>query len=558
VVDFGLARPTAPTGPGLTTPGATLGTAGYMPPEQVRGGEVGVAADVYALGATLHEALSGQPPFADRPDPLVATVEEAPAPPSRWSPDVPPALDAVVLRALAKEPRDRHPSARAFARALERFLAAQEAGPARRAPVGVAAAVVGLGALVAVGAAAVGSSPRDDPPAEQTASPDPTAVAAAQPETPTLASPDPAAALEEALALAAEAEATARAGGAFRRDVADDLTRAARLAAPADPEVADWLRLARVDYLFRRAQLVEVAEQAPTDLPGRIGLEVRLRRASALRLTGRKAEARAEFEALAREQPEGAVGLIAAGWLRAETWDYPASNALAERALAVEPGYRLALRLLAIGLAFHGGQRRALELVDRGLAEAPDDSLLLCCAGYAHMYLRDTDAAVAAFSRAIALAAPASHPLATKWRGIALLRGGRAREALLDLDAALDEKPGDADLSVDRGLARWSLGQRERARADWRTAYASDPREELRGELEAAGFRSGRFRGSPHPARCEKTVALLGRRVRVRVRLTGGSRERAGIRRAVANFVEGLAHADVVLYLGHSNYGSGR
>lgn len=87
--------------------------------------------------------------------------------------------------------------------------------------------------------------------------------------------------------------------------------------------------------------------------------------------------------------------------------------------------------------------------------------------------------------------------------------------------------------------------------------YSWDLLAALAADLERQGYGRGGFRGATDAVRCEKVVELLGRRVRVRVQLTGGSGRADRTRRAVANFVEGLVRADVVIYVGHSNHDSG-
>ncbi|MHC5019225.1 MAG: protein kinase domain-containing protein [Planctomycetota bacterium] len=126
VADFGLAKVTAPDADvtRLTKSGELLGTPAYMPPEQVRGNAIDARADVYALGATLYEALGGRPPFHGESVHGVLRRVLDEDPPSLRALDgrIPVALEAVVVRALAKQPADRYPSAAALADDLERFL----------------------------------------------------------------------------------------------------------------------------------------------------------------------------------------------------------------------------------------------------------------------------------------------------------------------------------------------------------------------------------------------------------------------------------------------------
>ena len=111
VADFGLAR--ALSAAGHTRAGLLIGTVAYVPPEQVTGGTTGPRGDVYSAGVMLFELLTGRLPFTgDTPLSIAYQhVRENPIPPSRLDPEVPPWADAIVLRAMAKDPRDRYQSA---------------------------------------------------------------------------------------------------------------------------------------------------------------------------------------------------------------------------------------------------------------------------------------------------------------------------------------------------------------------------------------------------------------------------------------------------------------
>ncbi|MBX9579440.1 MAG: serine/threonine protein kinase, partial [Gemmataceae bacterium] len=128
VSDFGLAKRTD-LDEDLTKTGP-IGTAAYMSPEAARGRhrEVGVAADVYGLGATLYHLLAGRPPFRgrDRDDTMARVVRDPPARLRAVRPDVPPGLEAVVVRAMEKDPARRYRTAGEFAADLRLFLAGQE------------------------------------------------------------------------------------------------------------------------------------------------------------------------------------------------------------------------------------------------------------------------------------------------------------------------------------------------------------------------------------------------------------------------------------------------
>jgi WD40 repeat protein len=125
IADFGLAKQLDAEG-GLTASNAILGTPSYMAPEQAgqKSGAIGPAADIYALGAILYEALTGRPPFLAETqlDTILQVISDEPAPPSQLQSRVPAELEAVCLRCLRKEPRKRYASAIALAEDLERFL----------------------------------------------------------------------------------------------------------------------------------------------------------------------------------------------------------------------------------------------------------------------------------------------------------------------------------------------------------------------------------------------------------------------------------------------------
>jgi serine/threonine-protein kinase len=123
VIDFGLAKLAANTSANqLTRSGQIIGTPHYMAPEQIEGREVDARTDVYSLGCVLYEMLTGRTPFADVHEDvqvLYRQLHEKPLPPSAYAADVPPDLDAIVLRTLDKSPAARFGSMQELARALE-------------------------------------------------------------------------------------------------------------------------------------------------------------------------------------------------------------------------------------------------------------------------------------------------------------------------------------------------------------------------------------------------------------------------------------------------------
>ncbi|MGW0501776.1 Stk1 family PASTA domain-containing Ser/Thr kinase [Micromonospora sp. NPDC003241] len=113
VMDFGIARALASGATTMTQTSAVIGTAQYLSPEQARGEAVDARSDVYAAGCVLFELVCGHPPFVGDSPVSVAYqhVRETPPTPSDLNPDVNPAVDAIVLKALSKNPLNRYQSA---------------------------------------------------------------------------------------------------------------------------------------------------------------------------------------------------------------------------------------------------------------------------------------------------------------------------------------------------------------------------------------------------------------------------------------------------------------
>ena len=143
VVDWGLAKPighvepesqsgerpfkpSRASGSSETLPGSTLGTPGYMSPEQAEGrlDRLGPRSDIYSLGATLYCLLTGKPPLAGKVADMLGAVQRGEFPPPRQlDPSIDKALEAVCLKAMALEPEDRYGTPRALADDIEHWLA---------------------------------------------------------------------------------------------------------------------------------------------------------------------------------------------------------------------------------------------------------------------------------------------------------------------------------------------------------------------------------------------------------------------------------------------------
>jgi len=137
VADFGIARAWDDS-ENLTKTGAVIGTATYFSPEQAQGNTADARSDIYSVGVVMYELLTGAPPFSGESPVAVAYqhVQQAPEPPSRLNPNIPPGLEAIVLTAMAKNPDDRYQSASEMVEDIERLLAGQVplASPHNEAP----------------------------------------------------------------------------------------------------------------------------------------------------------------------------------------------------------------------------------------------------------------------------------------------------------------------------------------------------------------------------------------------------------------------------------------
>ncbi|MEZ6189264.1 MAG: serine/threonine-protein kinase [Planctomycetota bacterium] len=372
ITDFGLARATD-LASSLTLSGELVGTPLYMAPEQWEGGQpASPRADVYALGAILYECLVGRPPIRGR-----TVVELAPKvlagrffPPSDYV-ELPSELEAVCLKALARDPAARYADGGELADALRHTLGqgpAEEPDPRRLAWTLVAVAVPALAASIFAAGLLIRPS--------EPASPEPPAAAAARPPTPepplsaeelerrALAAVDAGAPLEQVLAALDAAQAApgadegrlrlARLGVLVRRRQRADALRLAREADLLDPDgwgEARWLEVRALllpaepldrGQLDRLWALVDALEADPDWAP-----VARAQRS----LFGRDERAQqAAFAALEGQELSGAAGharRVLLGSYCNSTQRYDEAEALLRAAVATHPDDTEALTLVA-------------------------------------------------------------------------------------------------------------------------------------------------------------------------------------------------------------------
>ncbi|MFI2201931.1 Stk1 family PASTA domain-containing Ser/Thr kinase [Streptomyces sp. NPDC020192] len=148
VMDFGIARAMGDSGMTMTQTAAVIGTAQYLSPEQAKGEQVDARSDLYSTGCLLYELLTVRPPFVGDSPVAVAYqhVREEPQSPSVFDPEITPEMDAIVLKALVKDPNYRYQSADEMRADIEACLDGQP-----------------VGATAAMGAVGYGGYPDDQP-----------------------------------------------------------------------------------------------------------------------------------------------------------------------------------------------------------------------------------------------------------------------------------------------------------------------------------------------------------------------------------------------------------
>jgi tetratricopeptide (TPR) repeat protein len=542
VTDFGLARDVDPRESlaALSRSGVSIGTPGFWPPEQAYGlkAKIGPASDVYGLGATLYALLTGDPPY-DAPSlvEVLGLMTMPVKPPSQLRPEVSPALDAVVLRAMAHEPEDRYPSAAAFAEALaDARRRAVPADAGRRRGVMVAAGALAALALggVAVGvtrglereedAVAVVTTSAAPSPSEPEPEPEPATEVAPAPV-------DPAADAFEAAkaALAAgrpiEARTLVERAHHARPDHVDALVLRAQLRAAAgdlagaeqDLSVALALALHRTELRLERARVRKeledatgVAEDATAALDATDDAGVR-HDALALR-----AWARAHLDDTQRAIQDWtdaiaihptAEALCEVGVLEFGLDHFDIAFDDFDLALQLDPDHELSLLNRAAIYTKRGDHAAALADLDRAVKVRPDLAVVWSRRGDARRLLDDHEGALADLGRAIDLDPGPAEPWRVRGQvqvalgndraavedfrqalardpglgrarsklGLALYRLGDPAAALAELDEALRRGPEEAILHFDRALVREETGDLAGARADYDRAIELDP-----------------------------------------------------------------------------------
>ena len=136
VMNFGVAKSVSNAHVTMTMTTQVIGTAHYLSPEQARGARVDARSDIYSAGCLLYDLLTGRPPFtSDSPIAIAYQhVRGNPVPPSRLDPEIPGWADAIVLRAMARDPADRYQSAGDMRDEIQRALSGTPAGERTRTP----------------------------------------------------------------------------------------------------------------------------------------------------------------------------------------------------------------------------------------------------------------------------------------------------------------------------------------------------------------------------------------------------------------------------------------
>ena len=457
LVDFGLALDLE-AHTRLSVEGAALGTPGFWAPELAAGQltRLGPTTDVYGLGATLYWALTGRAPLggATLAEIVNRTLRGEVEPPSRHAPEVPPELDAIVLRCLAREPGERWPTARELAQALARWLAiggeARTArSPARRElrPL-LALILVALGGAAAMGIVAVRMAPPPTatPTVARPPSPAPPAPAPPPPATPPPASSPP----DQAREL------FQRAWTLVEADRIDEALPLLDQALAFDPTLADAhnsrgiCRSRRGDEAGAEEDFRACVGLDPRHAKGWTNLGVTLRR------RGDPAQALDCYQRAIDADPAYSRSWQNRGWLRFVQGDLPAARADLDQALRLDPELRPALFTRAQVRDAAGDVPGALADYEACLAREPDPETLRL-RGWLHQRQGDLALALADYDQALRLAAEGPDEVRSQllvMRAAAREQGGDLPGSLSDLEASLPLIQGRPELLDEVRTAR--------------------------------------------------------------------------------------------------------
>jgi tetratricopeptide (TPR) repeat protein len=497
LTDFGIASIVG--GTRYTASGAMVGTPAYMSPEQGQGERGDVRSDVYSLGVVLFEMLTGQVPYdADTPLAIVLKHLNEPLPlPRQITADVPPTVERVVLKALAKSPGDRYQSAGELADALDAAVeqiasavevptrplepAVEAAAPAPVvAPVPrprrVSWALIGVAGLIVVALIAVallvlpnlGGEPEPTTPATAAVAATPTSAGAKEAMsslTPATSSADAVAHFEAGVAAFDEWEL---------EDAIDEFSQAIE----SDPNFAQ--AFFRRGVVYREKGQLEAAE---ADLGQAIDLQPDLAEAYYERGylyldLARGEEAMRDFTAAIELQPDYAKAYCK----RAQVckWyidDCDADNVWADLEQAIELAPDDAEVWLFRGELYLEEEEYDLALPDlvQAVELAPDDGYAWEMLGQTYYLLGEYDQALASYDEAIRLEPTELEPY--YHRAFAFMAIDDLDAALEDLDRILLLEPGHSGAHYGRGRIHAALGYYEEAIADFTEAMEDQDRE---------------------------------------------------------------------------------
>jgi len=484
VLDFGIARSirevdvNAKTAvgalPTLTAAGVAIGTPLYMPPEQLRGGDVDARADQFAWGVMAYELLSGVTPWSGARGALALTAaivgDPAPSLRSRAG-EVEPSVETIVMRALEKSPEARWPSMRAIIDQLQPSLEA-EAPPERPAPLPPANArtprtlvLLGAGAFLLTAAAfGIRGMAR-----AQKGSPPPIAASSVTPSSWKRVIDHPLPASSRADALAAFGSGLRAARDANWAGALQDFERALELD-PASAEAATYVAIysafgsatdARLRAIYQRAFNTR-DKLGPRDRGFLLAFEPKI-----MREPPDLVEASKRAVALAEAYPDDAELRVFAGYLESMRGDDVAALRHITRAVELDPAYADALQAQGRLLARAGRRPEALKALDRCNEVSPGAAD--CYADRARMLEASGDCVAAEDSARKGLAWAPKHRGLLAIRPAALVALGRTNEAI---DEALrakwegsDEATRASEKALDEARLAVVAGDFERAHA---------------------------------------------------------------------------------------------